>query len=164
MKIDGSYFIEASNMNGQRFSLTLIAIAVNSCLSATTLRAANNADQFLEIAKQLIQAINSDDPAAIQATFDAPMQQFLPPDKATPFFRKLIAAKGKLKEAGAPRVTGPTAIMRVSAERGAWDFKITLDPAGKTAGLLVPGPAAKAPAPASSTRFITVANKLIRAI
>ena len=73
------------------------------------------------------------------------MQQFLPPEKATPFFRKLVAAKGKLKEAGAPDVTGPTAIVRVSAERGAWDFKITLEPSGKIAGLLITPAAAKRP-------------------
>ena len=135
------------------------------CSLAATLRAADNdADRFLETAKELIQAINSDDSAAIQASFNAPMQQALPPDKATPFFRGLVTAKGKLKKAGAPRVTGPTAIVRVSAERGAWDFKITLEPSGKIAGLLITEAAAEAPAPASAQRFTRVANKLIQAI
>src|SRR4029079_16646870 len=118
--------------------------------------------------KQLIQAINSDDSAAIQATYNAQMQQALPPEKSMPFFRGLVSAKGKLKEAGAPRVTGSTAIVRVSAERGAWNFKISLDPAGKIAGLLVTESAAKAPAPAaapaSAQRFNKVVNKLIQAI
>ena len=135
------------------------------CSLAATLRAAgNDADRFLETAKKLIQAINSDDSPTIQASLDAQMQQLLPPDKATPFFRGLVAAKGKLKEAGAPQVTGPTAIVRVSAERGAWDFKISLDPSGKIAGLLITEAAAEASAPASALRFTKVANKLIQAI
>ena len=135
------------------------------CSLAATLRAAgDDADRFLETANKLIQAINSDDSPAIQASLDAQMQQLLPPDKATPFFRGLLTAKGKLKEAGAPQVTGPTAIVRVTAERGAWDFKISLDPSGKIAGLLITEAAAEAPTPASTRRFTMVANKLIRAI
>ncbi|HEY1599935.1 MAG TPA: DUF3887 domain-containing protein [Pirellulales bacterium] len=112
----------------------------------------------------MIQAINSDDSPAIQASFGTQMQQALPPDKSTPFFRQLVTAKGKLKEAGAPQVAGSTAIVRVTAERGAWDFKITLEPAGKIAGLLVTPAAANAPAPASGPRFTKVVNKLIQAI
>ena len=135
------------------------------CSLAATLRAAgDDADRFLETAKKLIQAINSDDSPAIQASLDAQMQQALPPDKATPFFRGLVTAKGKLKEAGAPQVTGPTAIVRVTAERGAWDFKISLTPSGKIAGLLITEAAAEASAPASAQRFTKVANKLIQAI
>ena len=135
------------------------------CSLAATLRAADNdADRFLETAKKLIQAINSDDSAAIQASLDAQMQQFLPPDKATPFFRGIVTAKGKLKKAGTPQVTGPTAIVRVTAERGAWDFKISLGPSGKIAGLLITGAAAEAPAPASAQRFTKVVKKLIGAI
>jgi hypothetical protein len=135
------------------------------CSLAATLRAAgSDADRFLETAKKLIQAINSDDSPAIQASFDAQMQQAFPPDKAAPFFRGLVTAKGKLKEAGAPQVTGPTAIVRVTAERGAWDFKISLNPSGMIAGLLITEAAAEAPAPAAAQRFTKVANKLIRAI
>ena len=111
------------------------------CSLVATLHAAgNDADRFLETAKKLIQAINSDDSPAIQASLDAQMQQALPPDKATPFFRGLVSAAGKLKDAGVPQVTGPTAIVRVSAERGAWDFKITLDASDKISGLYVTPP------------------------
>jgi len=135
------------------------------CSLAATIHAADNdADRFLETAKKLIQAINSDDSPAIQTSFDAQMQQFMPPDKATPFFHGLVSAAGKLKEAGAPQVTGSTAIVRVTAERGAWDFKISLDVSGKIAGLLITGAAAKASAPTSAQRFTKVANKLIQAI
>jgi murein DD-endopeptidase MepM/ murein hydrolase activator NlpD len=135
------------------------------CSLAATLRAdGSDADRFLETAKKLIQAINRDDSAAIQASFDAQMQQALPPDKATPFFRGLVSAKGKLKDPGAPQVTGPTAIVRVAAERGAWNFKISLAPSGKIAGLLISEAAAEASAPASAQRFAKVANKLIQAI
>jgi hypothetical protein len=133
-------------------------------LAATDRAAGNDADRFVETAKKLIQAINRDDSATIQANFDAQMQQLLPPDKATPFFRGMVSAKGKLKDAGIPQVTGPTAIVRVTAERGAWDFKISLDAADKIAGLLITGAAAKASAPGSPQRFLKVANKLIQAI
>ncbi len=135
------------------------------CSMAASLRAAgDDADRFLETAKKLIQAINSDDSPAIEESFNAQMQQVLPPDKAPPFFRGLVTAKGKLKKAGAPQVTGPTAIVRVTAERGAWDFKISLEPSGKIAGLLITQAAAEASAPASAQRFTKVVNKLIRAI
>jgi len=120
-------------------------------LTATLCAAGNDADRFLETAKKLIQAINSNDSPAIQLSLDAQMQQFLPPDKATPFFRGLVAAKGKLKEAGVPQVTGPTAIVRVTAERGAWDFKITLDASDKVSGLSVTPPGS-GPAAVSRSR------------
>src|SRR5947209_1152250 len=121
------------------------------CSLAATLRAdGNDADRFLETAKKLIEAINSDDSAAIQAIFAAQMQLALPPVKATPFFQGLVTANGKLKEAGAPQVTGPAAIVRVTAERGAWDFKITLGASDKISGLSVTppgsGPAAESAA------------------
>ena len=68
------------------------------------------------------------------------MQQAMPPDKATPFFREILSTTGKLKKAGAPQVTGRTAVVRVTAERGAWDFKITLDASDKISGLSVTPP------------------------
>jgi murein DD-endopeptidase MepM/ murein hydrolase activator NlpD len=135
------------------------------CSLAAILRASgDDADRFLETANKLIQAINSDDSPAIQASLDAQMKQVLPADKATPFFRGLVSAKGKLKEAGTPQIAGPTAIVRVTAERGAWDFKISLNPSGKIAGLLITEAAADASASASAQRFTKVANKLIQAI
>jgi murein DD-endopeptidase MepM/ murein hydrolase activator NlpD len=51
-----------------------------------------------------------------------------------------VTAAGKLKSARVAHVTGPTAIVRVSAERGAWDFKITLDASDKISGLSVTAP------------------------
>ena len=94
------------------------------------------------------------------------MQQALPADKATPFFRGVVSAKGKLKKAGTPQVTGPTAIVRVTAERGAWDFKISLEASDKITELLITEAAAKAPAapPVSAQRFTKVTNKLFHAI
>jgi murein DD-endopeptidase MepM/ murein hydrolase activator NlpD len=99
-----------------------------------------SAQRFTKVANKLIQAINSDDSAAIQLSLDAQMRRAMPPDKATPFFRGLVSAAGKLKESRAPQVAGPTAIVRVTAERGAWDFKITLDASDKISGLTVTPP------------------------
>ncbi len=131
-------------------------------LAAVPRTVGDDADRFLETANKLIQAINGDDSAAIQASLDAQMQRLLPPDKATPFFRGLVTARGKLKDAGAPQITGPTAIVRVTAERGAWEFKISLDLSGKIAGLLITEAAGEASA--SAQRFTKAANKLIQAI
>ena len=146
--------------------MRLVALSglVICSLAAALCASGNDADRFLETAKKLIEAINSDDSPAIQASFDAQMQQVLPPDKAIPFFRGLVSAAGKLKDAGVAQVTGPTAMVRVTAERGAWDFKISLNPSGKIAGLLITAATAVAPVPASAQRFAKVANKLIRAI
>ncbi|MBX9788182.1 MAG: DUF3887 domain-containing protein [Pirellulales bacterium] len=134
------------------------------CSLAATLRADDDTDRFVDIAKRLIQAINNDDSTAIQASFNAQMQQALPPDKANPFFRKLVTAQGTLKDAGDAQITGNTAIVRVTAERGAWDFKITLEASDKIAGLLITAAAAKPTVPVSTQRFTKVVNKLIRAI
>ncbi len=98
------------------------------------------AQRFTKVANKLIEAINRSDSAAIQASLDTQMQQALPPDKATPFFQGLVTAGGKLKNAAAPKVDGSTAIVRVTAERGAWDFKITLDASDKISGLYVTPP------------------------
>ena len=137
------------------FDATRRVIAVLICAVGchAQRRRPDDADRFLEIAKKLIQAINSDDSAAIQASFDAGMQQALPPEKATPFFRAIVSARGKLTKAGAPQVNGPTALVRISAERGAWDFKITLDASDKISGLMVtaPGPDSTAGAATGST-------------
>ena len=134
------------------------------CALVSTLHAAeNDRDRFLETTTRLIDAINADDTPAIEAMLDTQMQQLLPPEKATPFFRGIVIARGKLKAAGAPAITGPTATMRVTAQHGAWDFKITLDASDKIAGLLIT-PAAKAATPATDDRFTKIAKKLIRAI
>lgn len=135
------------------------------CFLAASLRAAgDDATRFRDTAKALIQAINANDQDAIQASFTAQMQQALPPDKSAPFFRQLLAANGKLKSAAAPQVAGDSAVVRVTAERGTWDFKITLDSSGKIAGLLVTPSASKETASTSTQRFTKVVNKLARAI
>jgi hypothetical protein len=51
-----------------------------------------------------------------------------------------VSAAGKLNKAGAPQVTGSTAIVRVTAEREAWDFKITLEASDKISSLEVTPP------------------------
>jgi murein DD-endopeptidase MepM/ murein hydrolase activator NlpD len=98
---------------------------------------AASSERFTTVSNKLFHAINRDDSAAIQALFDAEMQQAMPPDKATSFFKEVVSATGKLKHAGTPQVTGPTAVVRVSAEHGALDFKITLDDSDKISELVV---------------------------
>jgi D-alanyl-D-alanine-carboxypeptidase/D-alanyl-D-alanine-endopeptidase len=134
------------------------------CALVSTLPAAQaDKNRFLESTNKLIEAINGGDIPAIENMMASQMQQLLPPDKATPFFGGIITARGKLKEVGTLAIKGPTATVKVSAERGAWTFKITLDASDKIAGLLIT-PAAKAATRATDDRFTKTAKKLIREI
>src|SRR5436190_7448583 len=92
---------------------------------------------FPKTTKKLINAINGEDIPAIETMLDAQMQQAMPRDKATEFFRSIITDTGKLKEASAPTVTGSTATVRVSAERAALDIRFTLDESDKIAELSI---------------------------
>jgi murein DD-endopeptidase MepM/ murein hydrolase activator NlpD len=133
-------------------------------LASTATAQNDDAGRFSAAAKKLIQEINSNDLAAIQAGFDAGMQNLLPPDKSTQFFQGIVAAKGKLKSVGVPQVAAGAAVMRVAAERGAWEFTMKLDAAGKISYLLVKPAAAEAPAAVPSRRFNKVVSKLIQSI
>jgi murein DD-endopeptidase MepM/ murein hydrolase activator NlpD len=133
------------------------------CGFGSTLQAVEkDKNRFVETTKKLVDAINGDDFVAIDAMLDAQMQQVLPPDKAPAFFRGIVIARGKLTEVGAPTVTGSTASLKVSAERGAWDFKVSLDGSDKIAGLYITP--AKAAAHAAADRYTKIAKKLIREI
>src|SRR5262245_17859003 len=118
---------ETSNANRQRCTLTQLSIAPSFrsrsmyrvrvvalsglaiCALVSTLHAAeSDKNRFLEIAKKLVDAINGDDIPTIENMLDGQMQQVLPVDKATPFFRGIASASGKLKEVGDPVITGRT--------------------------------------------------------
>jgi murein DD-endopeptidase MepM/ murein hydrolase activator NlpD len=98
---------------------------------------AQGADRFSKITKKLVDAINGGDIATIEAMFDAAMQQAMPADVSTAFFKGVVTQFGKLKDVGPPAVSGPTAVVRVTAEQGALDFKITLDGNDEISGLYV---------------------------
>jgi hypothetical protein len=117
----------------------IIALAPSVHVNAQPQPPATPADaqRFTDATTKLIAAINADDQAAIQQMFNGTMQEALPAEKTGPFFRGVLSAKGKLQAAGAPDMNGPTAKLRVTAERGDWQFEITLDPSDKIAGLLV---------------------------
>jgi hypothetical protein len=132
-------------------------------LVGTLYAAGKDKNRFLETTQKLVEAINGNDISAIEAMLAPQMQQVLPADKAAPFFSGMVTAKGKLKEAGTPVIAGSAAIVKVSAERGAWDFKITLEDSGKIAGLLIT-PSAKAPRPEADDRFTKIAKRLVHAI
>ncbi len=53
----------------------------------------------MKVTNKLIQAINADDTAAIEASLNATMQQALPTDKAKQFFQGIVSDTGKLKGA-----------------------------------------------------------------
>jgi serine-type D-Ala-D-Ala carboxypeptidase/endopeptidase len=146
-----------------RLRIAALSGLVICALVSTIAAAENEKSRFLETTKKLTDAINGEDIPAIETMLDAQMQQLLPPDKATPFFRGIVTGRGKLTEVGAPSIKGPTGTMKVTAERGAWTFKIALDASDKIALLLIT-PAAKAATRATDDRFTKIAKKLIREI
>jgi hypothetical protein len=118
------------------FSAAIFVLALIGVASAQEAPPAG-AQRFTDATTKLIAAVNADDQPAIQQMFNEAMQQALPPEQTGPFFRGVLSAKGKLQAAGAPEVSGPAAKVRVTAERGNWQFEITLDASDKIAGLRV---------------------------
>ena len=98
--------------------------------------------RFRKVVDALLPAINAGDTAAIDALFTQAMREALPREKAGPFFRGVVAQKGKLVRAGEPRIEGDEATFPLEAERGAWELRLALDREGRVAGLrIVPPPA-----------------------
>ena len=122
-------------------------LVITLLLFSVTARAQADDERFAAATKQLVKAVNTDDQKAIQALFAPGMQDALPAAKAGPFFRGIVQAKGKLVEIGPPRVSGATATLLIKAERGAWEFLVTLDEMDRIAGLYVRPPKAQTPAP-----------------
>jgi len=116
----------------------LLLLALNSALADS---------RFTPVAEKLVAAINTNDQIAIQRLLTPEMQTALPADKAANFFRNLIMQRGKITAVGDPLITGPTAQIRLTCERGAWMVRLTLDGQQRIAGLYFADPPTEIPAP-----------------
>ena len=94
-------------------------------------------DRFARIAEKLVDAINSDDQKTIQMLAAPVLQQALPEAKAREFFRDVIRQRGKIKKIGEPQLTGNTARIRLTGERGDWEMRLTLDDKDLINGLYI---------------------------
>jgi len=121
-------------------------LVITLLLLSMTARAQADDERFAAATKQLVKAVNTDNQKAIQALFAPGMQAALPPEKSGPFFRGVVQANGKLIEIGPPSVSGATATLLIKAERGAWEFLVTLDEMDRIAGLYIRPPKPQTPA------------------
>ena len=92
--------------------------------------------RFMLKAKQIGEAINKGDYAALEREFDAQLQSQLPLGKLGPLLDNLIQGAGKIKNMGAPKVKWKdVAVIPVDFDSGMLDLRIDLNPASdKIAG------------------------------
>src|SRR5207237_655305 len=92
--------------------------------------------RFMLKAKQIGEAINKGDYAALEREFDTQLQSQLPLGKLGPLLDNLIQGAGKIKNMGAPKVKWKdVAVIPVEFDSGMLDLRIDLDPANdKIAG------------------------------
>jgi len=97
---------------------------------------AEPADRFERVVKDMVQAINAGDYAAVQKDFGKVMLDAFPLDKATPFFRNLKAQNGRIERIDPPRLVPPNqAVFAAHFERGVLDIRVVLDDRDRIAGL-----------------------------
>ncbi len=110
------------------------------------------AERFERVARGLVEAINGGDYPRIQQSFNQGMRDALPPEKAEPFFRNLIADFGKIEKLAPGRFVPPSQVIFPTCfERAVLDMTITLDNEDKIAGLLLLPHVEDIPAPERNT-------------
>lgn len=102
-------------------------------LSATVAMAADN--DYVKVAKKLITYINADDQDKIHQLLASTLRGAFPEAKARPYFRNIVAQRGKLVRVKDSVVNNYGGGVQVEAERGDWNFAMTLDRKGLIASL-----------------------------
>lgn len=98
--------------------------------------AEESAERFEKAARQLVQAINAEEYAAIQREFTQEMSDALPLEKSKQFFSGLATHYGKIEKLGPPRLIGSNrAVMVAHCVRKDLDLTLVLDERDKIAGL-----------------------------
>lgn len=112
-------------------------------------------DRFEKVAERLVDAINAEDYRRIQEEFNPGMRDALPPEKAEPFFRRVVGEYGKIERLGAARLVPPNqAVFPAHFERAVLDLTLVLDREDKIAGLWVRPHMADIPAPEKNTSVL----------
>jgi murein DD-endopeptidase MepM/ murein hydrolase activator NlpD len=109
------------------------------------------ADQFRSTAQKLVDAANAANEQGALDLFSPIMKKGLMDQKLGGVLTGLTGQYGKLTQVGTPVVTGSTARVPVTTERGALTFTMTLDNEGKISGLYVTPAAPSAPVPERNT-------------
>jgi hypothetical protein len=110
------------------FALSLLAISVF---------AAESADRFQKVADRMMSAYNKEDYSGMCQDFSKIMSDILPPDKATEFFKGLMAQCGKITKLDSAHITPDgEEIFPAHFENAILDIKIALDNEDKIIGLL----------------------------
>jgi peptidase M23-like protein/uncharacterized protein DUF3887 len=116
-------------------------------------------DRSTKAANQLVELINANDYAGIQAKFNKEMDAALPLDKSTAFFQGLTQQMGKIEKLGDPRAVGGATVYLAKFEKGTLDMQIALDGRGQIAGLLFRPHVATKPAPEKSETQLSLPFK-----
>jgi murein DD-endopeptidase MepM/ murein hydrolase activator NlpD len=105
-------------------------------LAATTSMAAATTDnEYVTIARKLIRYINADDQDKIHQMLASTLRGGFPEAKARVYFRNILAQRGKLVRVKDSVVNNYGGGVQVEAERGDWNFALTLDRKGLIASL-----------------------------
>ena len=102
-------------------------------LAVTTVTAADN--DYVKVAKKLIASINAEEYDKIHQMLGSTLRGAFPEAKARPYFRSILAQRGKLLNVKESVVNAYGAGVLVEAERGSWNLALTLDRKGQIASL-----------------------------
>lgn len=102
-------------------------------LGTTTVLAADS--EYVKIATTLIDHINAEDYDKIHQMLSSTLRGAFPEAKAKPYFRSIIAARGKLLRVKDSVVGARGAGILVDAERGQWNLTLMLDRKSQIASL-----------------------------
>ena len=92
--------------------------------------------RFEKIASRMAEAINRGDYTGARADFAKVMEEALPPEKATIFFRAVIDEYGKITRLDSPHIVPPNqAVIVGHCERGTLDIRIIVNDEDKIMGL-----------------------------
>ena len=84
----------------------------------------------VKAATALIELMNKDDQAGIQALFTPALREALPRSKMADLSREKIRLRGEFTRLGAPAINRYAAVFTAFTERGDWQIKLVLDRAG----------------------------------
>lgn len=118
----------------QRFLTAQIYLALLLCVT-TSIAATTTDNDYVVIARKLIRYINADDQDKIHQLLASTLRGAFPEAKARPYFRNILAQRGKLVRVKDSAVNNYGGGVQVEAERGDWNFAMTLDRKGLIATL-----------------------------
>lgn len=104
-------------------------------LAVKTQVESSQTDRYVKMANRLMEQINAEDYAGMQAKFNKEMDAALPLDKSSAFFKGLTQRMGKIQKFGKPQFVGEGMVLPTDFEKGRFDMQLALDARGQVAGL-----------------------------